>query len=229
MAIIPARSGSKRIRDKNIHPFVGRPLMSWIIRSACESGVFDEVFVSTDSEAYAAVARSAGASVPFLRDAAADDFSTVSQVVLHELDRLEAMTGRTWENVSVLQATCPLCRSETIRAAYEEFASSGAEALLSCFRFGAMNPWWAFSLEDGRANFILSSPEESRSQDRPPLYCPSGTFAFAKSDAFRRTGSFYGEGARFFPVEWKEGLDIDEPEDLKTAELLFRAREWSVS
>lgn len=65
IAIIPARSGSKGLKDKNIKELCGRPLMAYSIEAAHRSGQFDEVMVSTDSEQYAETARKYGAEVPF--------------------------------------------------------------------------------------------------------------------------------------------------------------------
>ena len=67
LAIITARSGSKGLPDKNILPLAGKPLMAWTIEAALESGIYDKVMVSTDSEEYARIAREWGAEVPVLR------------------------------------------------------------------------------------------------------------------------------------------------------------------
>ncbi|MBR7128467.1 MAG: NTP transferase domain-containing protein, partial [Lentisphaeria bacterium] len=80
VAIIPARSGSVRVKDKNIYPFKGKPLMAWTIESAVKSGMFDRIIVSTDSETYAAIGRQYGAEVPFLRDKYADNASSIASV-----------------------------------------------------------------------------------------------------------------------------------------------------
>lgn len=223
LAIIPARSGSKRIPDKNIHPFAGKPLLAWSVGHALESGVFDRVYVSTDSERYAEIAREHGAWVPFLRDAGADDFSSVAQVVLRELDRIEAHEGVRYDNVAVIQPTCPLCSSATIRDAYEEFLRRGTDMMIPCFPFSYGNPWWAFEMtQEGRGRFLFDTPDKSRSQDRPQLYCPTGAIVFAKTAAFRANPSPYGEGRSFYPISWEQGFDIDEPQDLVMGETLFR-------
>ena len=223
LAIIPARSGSKRIPDKNIHPFAGKPLLAWSVGHALESGVFDRVYVSTDSERYAEIARAHGAWVPFLRDAGADDFATVAQVVVRETERIEEFTGTKYDNVAVIQPTCPLCDGGTIRGAYEEFLRRGEEMMTACFPFSYGNPWWAMKLsEDGRGTFAFEAPDKSRSQDRPQLYCPTGAIAFVRVEAFRRNPSPYAPGRGFYPIPWRKGFDIDEPEDLEMGELLFR-------
>ena len=67
VGLIPARAGSVRVRDKNVRPLNGHPVLAYSIRSALDSGVFDDVIVSTDSELYADIARHYGASVPFRR------------------------------------------------------------------------------------------------------------------------------------------------------------------
>lgn len=227
IAVIPARSGSKRIKDKNIHPLAGKPLMAWMISAVVKSGLFDYVYVSTDSERYAEIARKYGAWVPFLRDAKEDDYSGVSDVVLYELNRIEKFLGAHVDVVALFQATCPLCKPETICRAYDEFVRSGATTLLSCFPYEHMNPWWAFRLKEGEADFLLSAPMESRSQDREKLFCPTGAIGFAHAESFRKEPSFYGTGHHFFPIPWAEGLDIDELEDLTLCEslLLMKSRE----
>nr|HCR95516.1 pseudaminic acid cytidylyltransferase [Oceanicaulis sp.] len=81
IAVIPARGGSKRIPRKNVRPFHGRPMISWPISAALETGLFDHVVVSTDDPEIAEVAKAAGASAPFLRPAElADDFTGVIPV-----------------------------------------------------------------------------------------------------------------------------------------------------
>ena len=224
IAIVPARSGSKRVKDKNIHPFGGRPLLSWSVQHALDSGIFEFVYVSTDSRRYADIAKSYGAFQPFLRDACADDYSTVSAVVARELGRLEELMGVRYDNVAIMQPTCPLCQVATIREMYGEFLRCGASTLTTCFPFSYGNPWWAFRrTEDNEADFVLSNPVESRSQDRPGLYCPTGAAIFAKCAEFKKDPTIYGSGHRFFPVSWKEGFDIDTPEDIEMGELLLKA------
>ncbi len=95
VCLIPARGGSKRIPLKNIKPFCGEPIIAYSIRTALDSGLFDEVIVSTDSEQIAQVARDFGASVPFLRPAAlSDDFTPTIAVAQHAIHALNALNTR---------------------------------------------------------------------------------------------------------------------------------------
>lgn len=224
VAIIPARSGSKRIKDKNIHAFGGKPLLAWSVQHALESGIFEKVYVSTDSVEYSRIAASYGSFQPFLRDTHADDYSTVADVVVHELRRLEEYCGVQYDNVGILQPTCPLCPASTIKEIYNEFLRLDVSTMTSCFQFAHGNPWWAFKLTDSNdADFILSNPEESRSQDRPGLFCPTGAIALAKCRDFKINPTLYGIGHSFFPIPWKYGFDIDEPEDIDIGELLLQS------
>ena len=92
IAIIPARGGSKRIPRKNIRPFLGKPIIAYSIEAALQSGLFDEVMVSTDDEEIAEVARQYRAKVPFMRSAGrADDYATTVDVIFEVLDTYETM------------------------------------------------------------------------------------------------------------------------------------------
>lgn len=92
LAIIPARGGSKRIPRKNIKPFMGKPIIAYSIEAALQSGIFDEVMVSTDDEEIAEVAKQYGANVPFMRSKrAADDYATTSDVIKEVLYNYEKL------------------------------------------------------------------------------------------------------------------------------------------
>lgn len=226
LAIIPARSGSKRVKDKNIRPFAGRPLMAWVIDAARESGVFDRVYVSTDSEKYADIARSCGAWVPFLRDELMDGHSPLADVARHELSRVERETGAEYDNVAILQPTCPLLRPDDVRSVYEGFLSSGADSAMSCFPFSHCNPWWAFRFfGSGAAEYLHDSPWDSRSQDREQLYCPTGALGIARTRVFKADPTGVMRRCRFVPISWESGFDIDSESDFAMAEALLALRD----
>ena len=215
IAIIPARSGSKRIKDKNIYPFNGKPLMAWTIEAALNSGGFEKVMVSTDSEKYAEIAKEYGAWVPFLRDSAYDDFATVGDVISHTLKQLEEKLDMKFDNVASLQVTCPLINSNIIENTYNEFQKNNSTTTSTCFEFNFMNPWWAFKMNDGKADFVLSSPAQSRSQDNPPLYCPTGAVCFSKINPTIEPV------VKYFPIDWKYAVDIDNYEDIEMAKAVY--------
>lgn len=147
IAIIPARGGSKRVPGKNIIDFKGKPLIAWTIEAAKESGLFEKVVVSTDSEEIAEVSRKYGAEVPFLRATAADDHSPVSDATLSTILQLEEI-GEYYDDVVQLFAVCPLRNSKDIIDSYKFFLDKKTSFLLSCFKFVWMNPWWAVTLNE---------------------------------------------------------------------------------
>ena len=120
IAIIPARSGSKGVRDKNIRNLCGKPLMAYTIEAALESGEFDEVMVSTDSEHYAEIARKYGASVPFLRSAKTASDSASSWDMVDEVLNCYAMLGKSFDTFCLLQPTSPLRDKKDIQGCKPE-------------------------------------------------------------------------------------------------------------
>ncbi len=123
VGLIPARAGSKRVPNKNVLQLQGHPLLAYTISAALDSGVFEKVIVSTDSEEYAQIALHYGAEVPFLRpNSLAQDSSADIGWVAHALENL-ALIGYEFEIFSILRPTSPFRNASTIRRAYEEFSS----------------------------------------------------------------------------------------------------------
>lgn len=131
LAIIPARSGSKGLPDKNIRILNGKPLLAYTIEAARDSGIFDEIMVSTDSLGYAKIAEEYGASVPFIRSEEnagdyANSWGGVSEV-LEEYGKI----GKNFNDFCLLQPTSLLRVGEDIRNAYDCFHSKNAVAVVS--------------------------------------------------------------------------------------------------
>jgi N-acylneuraminate cytidylyltransferase len=218
IAVIPARGGSKRIPRKNVVDFCGKPMIAWTIEAARQAGLFDRILVSTDDAEIADVARRFGAEAPFLRDRAADDFAPVAEATLAALAQAESHWGERYATVVQLMANCPLRRSDDIRAAVTRFSESAAPFLVSCFRYGWMNPWWAHRVDSmGRAEPLFEGALDKRSQDLDALYCPTGAIWIGKVAALIQSRDFYGPGHIFHPIGWAESIDIDDHEDLAIA------------
>jgi CMP-N-acetylneuraminic acid synthetase len=226
LAVIPARGGSKRLPRKNIMDFHGKPMIAWTIQAAAESGLFDRTLVSTDDPAIADVARAFGAEVPFLREGFADDQSPVSLATLNAVDQLAAELGESYDVVTQLMANCPIRDRACIKSAVSYFDQRGASSVISCFKFGWMNPWWASRLDaDNRPTPVFAEAATARSQDLPPLYCPTGAIWIARVDALRLARSFYTADRVFYPISWEDAVDIDDMEDFHMAEAVFLMRE----
>lgn len=131
LGVITARSGSKGVKDKNIRNLCGKPLMAYTIETALQCRCIDKVMVSTDSDAYAGIAREYGAEVPFLRsERNAADTATKTDVLLEVLEEYEKR-GDQFENVIVLQPTSPLRTCQNLDEAFQLFYEKGADSVVS--------------------------------------------------------------------------------------------------
>ena len=221
IAIIPARSGSKRIPKKNIIDFNGKPMIAWTIEAALNSKLFSKVLVSTDSEEIAEISRSFGADVPFLRRKYFDDITPVSEATCDALLQAEEFWGLKFDTVTQLMANCPLRTSEDIIKFSIEYLDRNIDFLVSSFKFGWMNPWWAFKLdEENKHSFLFQIAKNKRSQDLDDLFCPTGSIWMARSEAFKNSKSFYGKGQQFGIINWVAAVDIDDYDDLHMAKLI---------
>lgn len=218
IAIILARGGSKRLPNKNILDFDTKPMIVWTIEAALSSRLFSQVIVSTDSHQIAEISKKNGAEVPFLRVGKADDFTPSSEVTLAALEQAEDHYKTNFEYVTQLMANCPLRNKETIKDAVKNFYDSNSQSQISCFKFGFMNPWWAFKMnENGVGEKIFKESHLKRSQDLPTLYCPTGAIWTASSISLKNAKSFYSNYHTYYEISWQEGLDIDDADDFKFA------------
>jgi len=224
LAVIPARGGSKRIPRKNLRVLGGRPMIAYTVEAAIASGLFARIVVSTDSEEIAAAAVEAGAEVPFLRaPALADDVTPVSAATADALERLDP-SGELYAAVAQLMPNCPLRTAEDIRASFAAFAAEKADAQLSVTRFGWQNPWWAMlRVEGGELKPLFETRVTSRSQDLPPLFCPTGAIWWVRAEVLRRTHTYHVPGRTGWEIPWQHGVDIDTEDDWQMAELLLAA------
>lgn len=222
LAVIIARGGSKRIPQKNIIDFMGKPLLAWTVEAALASSVFTRVLLSTDDEQIAQTGRQFGAEAPFLRTENADDQAPSSHATLSALNQAQAHFNESYDTVTQLMPNCPLRDAQDIRRAFEQFQQSHSNFQLSCFPFGWMNPWWAFTKSEARhERYLFPEALKMRSQDLSPLYCPTGAIWMARTDAFMQSQTFYGDPLTWFELDWKSAVDIDDYGDLEMAQAAY--------
>lgn len=222
LAVIPARSGSKGIPDKNIKPLAGKPLMAYSIEAAVKSGLFDEVLCSTDSEHYAEIARSYGASVPFLRSPeTATDTAYAYSAVYEAIDRYHAM-GRDFDTYCMLQPTSPLRNAQDIRDAYEIFLSKNANIVLSMEACDHLPVLCNHIGEDGSIEDFVPRGVSSRRQDYAPFHRHNGAIVIADIEARRKDAYMYQARSYAYVMPRERGVDIDAEVDFKYAEFLLR-------
>jgi pseudaminic acid cytidylyltransferase len=220
VAIITARGGSKRIPRKNIKPFSGKPIIAYSIEAAIQSGIFDEVMVSTDDEEIAAVAKQFGAKVPFLRSSkASDDYATTADV-LKEVIRTYVEKGEAFEYSCCIYPTAPFVTAKKLSDAFDKIVTAGADSVLPVTRF-AFPIWRSFKMEEGKVSYNWPEFAPKRSQDLPLAFHDCGQFYFFKTSVFLQTGKLITENTIGLEVPETEVQDIDNEEDWKIAEIKF--------
>jgi CMP-N-acetylneuraminic acid synthetase len=227
VAFIPARQGSKRVPGKNVRVLGGHPMLAYTIAPALESGVFESVIVSTDSDEVAAIARHYGAEVPFLRPAAfAGDTSPDIEWLEYTLTELKRR-GRTWDCFSLLRPTSPFRTADTIRRAWAQFvAQRGIDSLRAVEKCG-QHPGKMWILEGDRMEPLLPT-EPGRQpwhstpyQALPPVYVQNASLEIAWTRVVFESRTIAGDVLAPFLTEGYEGFDINDPHDWMIAERLL--------
>lgn len=240
VALIPARSGSKRVADKNIRPLAGHPVMAYTISAARASGVFDAVVLSTDSEEYARIGRHYGAEIPSLRPAGlSGDASPDIEWVAWTLRGL-SRGGRDFETFSILRPTSPFRLPETIRRAWDAFRAHPDADSLRAVEKCKQHPGKMWLL-DGALMRPLLPPERQREifgcaqgdtpwhssqyPSLPPVYVQNASLEIAWSRVVLEDGTIAGDRVLPFITEGYEGFDVNHLYDWKLAEELVATRE----
>lgn len=224
IAIIPARSGSKGLKDKNIKDLCGKPLMAYSIEAACRSSQFDEVMVSTDSEEYAEVARKYGADVPFLRsEMTASDTASSWDMVEEVLQGYERM-GREFDTFCLLQPTSPMRTIEDILAAYKLYQSKCAGAVVSLCELEHPLSWCGALGEDGSLNGFIRREQGKQRQVQKKYYRLNGAIYIVSVLEFRKDPFLYRENTYAYIMPRDRSVDIDTEFDFRFAEFLIKYR-----
>jgi N-acylneuraminate cytidylyltransferase len=227
VALVPARAGSLRVPGKNVRELAGHPLLAYSIAAAQESGAFDAVLVSTDSQEIADVALRYGAEVPGLRPA---EISTATSSDIEWV--LHVMEGRNEEVFSILRPTSPFRRGATIRRALDRLLELGDGAdSIRAVELCRQHPGKMWVLEGELMRPLLPQPEgetplHSRQyQALPPVYAQNSSLEIAWTRVLAEDRSIAGRRVAPFLTEGPEGFSIDYPEDFERAEALLERGE----
>lgn len=218
LAVIPARGGSKRLPDKNILDFAGKPLIAWTIDAALKSKYITDVIVSTDDGRIASIAKKYGAKVPFLRpDSLASDESIIADVVLDLVNKL----SEKYKYIALLQPTSPLRTAQHIDESFEQLGDK--DAVVSLAKTEHPIEWYnTLSPNKNLDNFIDGATRNKRSQDLPEWYRINGAIYIVKTDALLREKSFLLEkGAVAYVMDSDVSIDIDQKQDFIIALINF--------
>lgn len=223
IAVIPARGGSKRIPKKNIRQFCGKPIIAYSIEAAQQTGLFEHIIVSTDSEEIADTAKHYGAEVPFMRpNELADDYTHVTPVITHALNWLQRH-GFNTEYFCCIFATAPFIKSDYIATGYKLIKKKGVSSAFSVTTF-SYPVFRALKItNDGSIEMVWPEYQESRSQDLQEAYHDAGQFYWGNTKRFLTEKTFFTSDAIPILLPRLMVQDIDTPEDWDIAEKLFTA------
>ena len=217
ICLIPARGGSKRLPRKNIKMFHGKPIIAWSIETAKSSGLFSEIFVSTDDREIAEISKKYGAKIPFFRpEKLSDDFSTDRDVRDHFINWLNK------ENINVdylcyLYPTAPFITIKTLSGCYELLIKKNATSCQTITTFAY--PILRAQKKD-KDNFLKFNWQEnahSRSQDLPEFFHDAGQCYFFDLKKYNEEEKIVG-----YQIPRLYSQDIDTLEDFSVAEKLFQ-------
>ena len=221
LAVITARGGSKRIPRKNIKEFCGKPIIAYSIQAALESGVFDEVMVSTDDEEIAEIAKECGAKVPFLRsEENSGDMAMTHEVVMEVLREYEEI-GREFEMVCCIYPTAPFLTAERLKESMEIIKESQVDGVVPVVRY-SFPPQRCFVIEDGQVQYKWPENRLKRSQDLEPYYHDCGQFYLLRVKPFLEEKSMVLARTAPLIMDEMEVQDIDTEEDWEIAEMKYR-------
>ena len=227
VALIPARSGSKRVKNKNINVIGGHPLIAYTISSAIKANIFDDIIVSTDSEKYSSIAEYYGAKAPFLRpEKIADDNSPDIDWVSFTLDNLE----KSYDCFSILRPTSPFRTANTIKRAWQEFKSKKDIDSLRAVEKCSQHPAKMWKVENGLLNNILLGNNNGvpwhscQYSSLPEIYVQNASLEIAWTRVIYDKQSIAGEKIIPFFTEDLEGFDINKPQDWVYANYLIKER-----
>ena len=220
IAVIPARGGSVRIPGKNLADFDGTPSIARVIQIAHESAIFNRVIVSTDNKNIAICAEEAGAEIIERPANLSDGLTPIQPVVAHVIAATPEAT-----HICLILATAVLLLPKRLNTAMTMLSEDPQLDFVIGIRKFESPPQRGFRLND-QGYVKMDKPENfnKRSQDLPALYHDAGQFSFGQRDAWLSGKASFIMRTRGIELPRWEAVDIDEPEDLDFARLLFRSQ-----
>jgi CMP-N,N'-diacetyllegionaminic acid synthase len=218
LAVIPARSASKRLPNKNILDLAGKPLIAWTIDAALKSNFVDKVIVSSDSEQILNISKDYGADTIKRPSYLANDSATTYDVINHTIQNEDK-----YDYVVVLQPTSPLRKNKHIDEALKLLIDKNADSIISVCETDH-NPQWINTLpNDSSMNLFLSDElKNKRSQDLEQYYQLNGAIYICNINKLANNNSFFFEKQSFaYVMAPEESIDIDTIRDFLVAKLII--------
>ncbi|MTK05545.1 MAG: acylneuraminate cytidylyltransferase family protein [Hungatella sp.] len=224
LAMIPARSGSKGIRDKNIREINGKPLMGYTIDACIKAGFFDDILVSTDSKLYQQTAVELGASAPFLRPPhLSGDEAASGDVILHAINEMKKL-GKEYDYFMLLQPTSPLRNEEHILESMNLLFEKYADSVISVCPYDCKCYLSVGITETGEIKVPDSLKKQIRRQDVKSGFRINGAIYLTSVSNFLNSGNFYSGKTYPYFMNPLDSVDIDDNDQFYLAKLILRDR-----
>lgn len=230
IALIPARKGSERIKNKNIYNLNNKPLISYTIKSAIKSKIFDRVIVSTDSIKYAKISEKYGAEVPFLRPKKLSKSKSPDYEWLKfTIDKLNEENYQ-FTHFFILRPTNPFRDQKTILRAWKEFKKNKRAESLRAISISKEHPGKMWRVQ-GKfmkpiMNFkVLNQPSyNNQFKSLPDIYVQNASLEISKKDVIKKYKTICGKKIIPFFTNEKESFDINYPSDIDRAKKIFNKK-----
>jgi len=218
IAIIPARGGSKRLPRKNVLPILGKPVLSYPIKAALESKLFESIIVSTEDEEIALAARGYAAQVIERPEELAGDRATVVEVCLHVLEVL-ARQNKLPDFFCCIYATALFIRPGHLQESFHLLRTDPETDFVMGVSEYNLYPVQALIEKDGYLRPMWPKYHAMQAQFHPQLVASNGTLYWARVRAFQNAKSFYGQKLKGYMIPRIRSVDIDTPEDFTIAQM----------
>ncbi len=220
ICVIPARSGSKRLKNKNIKSFNGKPIISYAIKIAKSSKLFSRIIVSTDCKKIKSIAEKYGAEVPFLRSKKlSDDYTITADVII---DAIKKISSENCQYHFCIYPTTTLISKFDLLRAFKKIKTQKSDLLLAVSEFNK-NPLRALQIvKKNNIKFWNKKFANFRTQDLPKFYKDSGSFYIYDTKSLFKNKGQLTKNSTFYMLNKKNSVDIDNIFDFKIAEYLYK-------
>lgn len=219
ICIIPARSGSKRVKNKNIINFFGKPIISYPILAAKNSKLFSKIIVSTDKKKITKIVKKFGAECPFIREKKLSDDKTSTKEVL--IDAIKKLKSFNVPYHFLVYPTSPTITKEDFKLAYQLIKKKNANALFAVTKF-SNSPFRSLFFKNGHIQFNWKNYQKYNSQDLPNLYYDTGTFYIFKTSELIKSKKFLLNKTIPYLLPRNKGIDVNNQDDLNFLKQVFK-------
>jgi CMP-N,N'-diacetyllegionaminic acid synthase len=225
LAIIPARSGSKGVKNKNIIPLIGKPLIYFSIKQVLSSKMITDFMVSTDSKKIANISKKYSAPVPFLRPKnISGDKSLISETLFFCLKKMEKIKKKKYQYIILIQPSAPNRKNSEIDNAIKKIIKTKSEVLISLTKVDEPHPYKLKKIKNGMVkNFLNINKGNHPRQTLPKVYKPSGNIYIFKRKLIIKK-NLNSSKQTFQLVNQKDFLNIDNHDDLILAKIKMQIK-----